>query len=45
VAATLEPGGVLVLGQVESLPDTLRERFECYPGLAPELHIFRARTT
>jgi hypothetical protein len=34
---------VLVLGQVESLPDSLRGRFESYPGLAPELRIFIAR--
>jgi two-component system, chemotaxis family, CheB/CheR fusion protein len=43
VAATLEPGGVLVLGQVENLPQGLRERFESYPGLDPDLRIFRAR--
>ena len=43
LAATLEPGGALVLGQVETLPPALQDRFEPFPGSDPDLRIFAAR--
>jgi chemotaxis methyl-accepting protein methylase len=43
LAGVLEPGGALVLGRVETMPDALTGRFEVYPGVPPDLRIFRAR--
>ena len=43
MAATLEPGGALILGEVESLTDGMHARLLPYPGLDPDLRIFTAR--
>jgi chemotaxis methyl-accepting protein methylase len=40
LAAVLPPGGVLVLGEVETLPGPVVEHFDMYPGLDPALRIF-----
>jgi chemotaxis methyl-accepting protein methylase len=42
VAATLDADAVLVLGQVETLPERLQPRLAPYPGLDPDLRIFSA---
>jgi two-component system CheB/CheR fusion protein len=41
IAATLEPGAVLVLGTVETMPVPLRARFQPFPGVDPDLRVFR----
>lgn len=41
--AVLDPGGVLVLGQTETLPLPLQDRFTTYPGTDPRLRIYRYR--
>jgi chemotaxis methyl-accepting protein methylase len=38
--SVLDPGGALLLGGVESLPDELGHALEPWPGLDPALHIF-----
>lgn len=43
LAAVLSPGGVLVLGEVENLPESLLDRFEPYPGVDPTLRILVAK--
>lgn len=40
LASILEPGGVLVLGPVESVPTALSTRLVPYPQLDPDLRIF-----
>lgn len=41
LAAVLEPGGALVIGLSESLPESAAGRFEPYPGTSPGAGIFR----
>jgi chemotaxis methyl-accepting protein methylase len=40
--AVLQPGGALVLGQVETLPPALERQLACFPGTEPGLRIFLA---
>lgn len=45
LAAVLQPGGVLVLGEVETLPESIAARFDPYPGLDQTLRIFVAKAS
>jgi chemotaxis methyl-accepting protein methylase len=40
IAGTLEPGAALVLGNVETMPATMRERFVPFAGIDPDLRVF-----
>jgi chemotaxis methyl-accepting protein methylase len=40
IAGTLEPGAALVLGNVETMPLTMRERFVPFAGVHPDLRVF-----
>jgi chemotaxis methyl-accepting protein methylase len=44
VTSVLEPGGVLVLGPVETLPRDIATKFVPYPGVDENARIFRRRT-
>jgi chemotaxis methyl-accepting protein methylase len=41
LAAVLEPGGALVLGDAESLPPTFADRFSPFPDVDRRLRIYR----
>lgn len=41
ITATLEPGSVLVMGPVESMPASLSDRFVAFPAVAPTTRIYR----
>ena len=41
IAATLEPGAVLVMGPVETVPAALSDRFSVFPAVAPETRSYR----
>jgi two-component system CheB/CheR fusion protein len=43
VAAVLEPGGALVLGDAESLPLAFADRFIPFPGVDRRLRVFRRK--
>jgi chemotaxis methyl-accepting protein methylase len=45
LAAVLPAGGALVLGEVETLPDSVATGFEPFPGVDPALRIFVAKGT
>jgi two-component system CheB/CheR fusion protein len=41
LAAVVEPGGALVVGGSEALPDAAMASFRCWPGLSPAAGIFK----
>jgi chemotaxis methyl-accepting protein methylase len=43
LAAVLPPDGILVLGEVETLPEPVASRFVPFPGIDPTLRIFAAK--
>jgi two-component system CheB/CheR fusion protein len=43
LAAVIEPGGALVLGDAETLPAALADRFVPFPGVAARLRVYQRR--
>jgi two-component system CheB/CheR fusion protein len=42
LSAVIKPGGALVLGGFESIPDEVAGKFHCYPGTPESLRIFQS---